>query len=272
MQALRAALSMAPTNADVAAQLHDAVQQQQVADLFRQGQQFYQSQNYRAALDCFREVRVLGGNYNDVDRLIGLVQESMKPPKKRKKWRWIVGGAVAVLFIIGIIESAVEDQHRRESAAAPPPETTTTDTTTQAASATPPPEQQPTPPPEQVQPQSTAPAETTDANSANTTSPPAEAPFNPTGDWTVKKLVNGQAMVMSYLSLKADGTYQLANARGVNVSAGSWTYIPETQTLSFVGNNVYGGQTPWTMRVVGAGNDYIDVLDPGLGPMRMFRD
>jgi len=60
VQALRAALSLSPSNPEVAAQLNEAVQQQQVVDLFHQGQQFYQAQNYRSALDCFRRVRVLG--------------------------------------------------------------------------------------------------------------------------------------------------------------------------------------------------------------------
>jgi tetratricopeptide (TPR) repeat protein len=265
VQALRAALSLAPSNPEVAAQLNEAARQEQAVELFHQGQQFYQAQNYRGALDCFREVRVLGGNYNDVDRLIALVQENLRPAKKNKRWRWIVGGTVAALLVVGLIQSAIQEQQRRNLVS--PPIESANDSGTQAESTTPPPVQQ-TQPAEDKQEQATQQPAPIDGGSENA-APPVAA-LDPTGDWTVKKLINGQAVVMSYLSLRADGTYRLTNPQGMDVSAGNWAYVAETQALTFVGTTAFGTQ-PWMMKIVEAHSDYIDVMDPNLGPMRMFR-
>jgi tetratricopeptide (TPR) repeat protein len=266
VQALRAALSLSPSNPEVAAQLNDAVQQQQVVDLFHQGQQFYQAQNYRGALDCFRRVRVLGGNYNDVDRLIALVEESSKPPKKSKRLRWIIGGSVAAIFVLGLIVSAVQDQQKRESTPAPAdPTTADAGTPTDSSTSTPPPAQQ-AQPADQNQDQATQPAP---ADSSAKTAQPAPA-FDPTGDWTVEQFVNGQPVVLYYVSLRADGAYRLSNPQGEYVSDGNWTYAAETQALNFVGSAASGVQ-PWMVQIVDARSDYIDIMVPNRGPMRMFR-
>lgn len=270
-RALRAALALAPTNAEIATQLHDAVQQQQVTELFQQGQQFYQTQDYKKALNCFREVRVLGGNYNDVDRLIAVVQESMRTaPKKRKKWRWIVGGAIAVVILISIIVSAVQDKERRDAASswvdASTPSTdsssttpSTTDTQTPAAG------------------DSSSQTSTTPDSSGSNSSPtdsgnttPAPAPFDPTGNWSIQQVSNGQWLIKSYLLLRADGTYQLSDPQGADISDGNWSYASESQALNFSGTSSTGNRL-WMMRVVGSGDGYIDVNDPTWGPMRMFR-
>ncbi len=267
VQALRAALSLSPSNPEVAAQLNEAVQQERVVELFHQGQQLYEEKKYQGALDCFRQVRVLGGNYNDVDRLIALVQESARP-KKSKRWRWILGGTVAALFVFGFIVSLIQDQQSHPSAA-PSTDSAATDTGTQTAPSTPSTDQPAAPVDGQSAQDQPAQPAPTDNGSANPEPTPAPA-FDPSGDWTVKKLINGQAVVMSYLSLRANGTYQLNNPQGVDVSEGNWTYVPETQALSFVGNTAFGAQ-PWMMKVVDAQSDYIDVIDPNLGPMRMLR-
>jgi len=103
--ALQSALALNPADAEVASQLQFALRQKEVATLFGRGQVLYQSKDYRSALACFQQVRVLGGNYNDVDSLITLIQlgpQSIEHPKP-KRLRWIVGGVLATIALIAIV-------------------------------------------------------------------------------------------------------------------------------------------------------------------------
>ncbi|MGI8996987.1 MAG: hypothetical protein ACR2GW_10010, partial [Pyrinomonadaceae bacterium] len=64
---------MNPNDAETAAQLRRAHEQQKLSALFSRCQKLYENGDKQGALACFRQVRVAGGNYKNVNSLITMM-------------------------------------------------------------------------------------------------------------------------------------------------------------------------------------------------------
>jgi tetratricopeptide (TPR) repeat protein len=136
--ALQSAVALNSADAEIAGQLQFALRQNELATLFGRGQVLYQNKDYRGALACFQQVRVLGGNYKDVDSLITMIQLGPRPIEhpKPKRLRWIVGSVLATIVLLAIVGIFNQEQQ-------PKPKVTIVD----GPNATPPVNVQPTAPP-----------------------------------------------------------------------------------------------------------------------------
>lgn len=233
--ALQAAVSINPSNAQAAGQLRTALQQQTLAETFERGQALYRRQDYRGALECFRQVRVLGGNYQDVDTLIRMVQEHMPTPApapplpvpeagKPKKLKWIVGGGIAALFLIaGIVKLANQGSspapvsNDYESQQANPGSGGGSGVKSESAS------------PEML---ATSPASNASSPENDTAeSKPQEREFNPVGSWTLVAPARGFSAVVTFFP---DSSFAVTHPMGP-LSAGKWQYLPQNRTIVMTG-------------------------------------
>jgi len=128
IQALQAAASLDPDDAEAAAQLRWVHGQHKLAGLYSDGQRLYQTGDKPAALRRFREVRVAGGNFQDVDNLISLLERELSPgpsgtgPGTRppSRLKWVLGTLAAVLVILLFIAIwLTPDQPSADTTSAP---------------------------------------------------------------------------------------------------------------------------------------------------------
>src|SRR5205085_3369578 len=71
-------LSLEPGHQEAAALAQRARQQQEVPDLYRKGREHYDAGRWRAALDYFRQVQAIGGNYRGVFALMATAQHDLE--------------------------------------------------------------------------------------------------------------------------------------------------------------------------------------------------
>src|SRR5678815_606045 len=77
IEQLQALLRLEPTHAEAQARLAEARQQQELATWYATGQQHYDAGQWQAALEDFRRVQARGGNYKEVETLIGTTQREL---------------------------------------------------------------------------------------------------------------------------------------------------------------------------------------------------
>ena len=74
VQALQSAVSLDPHNRELAARLRWAHEQRKLSGLFAEGQELYERDKKRDALNRFRQVKVIAGNYRNVGELIAQLE------------------------------------------------------------------------------------------------------------------------------------------------------------------------------------------------------
>jgi tetratricopeptide (TPR) repeat protein len=74
---LQALLALDPTHAEAAAMLSRARQQQELISLYTKGREHYDAGHWREALDYFRRVQEIGGNYKGVYALMATIQHEI---------------------------------------------------------------------------------------------------------------------------------------------------------------------------------------------------
>lgn len=119
-QSLQSALSLDPGNAAAAGRLRFAIEQMQWAGLYSDGQRLYQSSQTAAALERFRQLRVAGGSYKNVDQLIGQIETELRgqtrAPKRKSHWlRWTAAGFAVLVVIV----YAAQQQRQPDPAPSP---------------------------------------------------------------------------------------------------------------------------------------------------------
>jgi CHAT domain len=125
IEKLQSLLALDPSHAEAATRLSQAQQQQKLANLYAMGRRHYDAGRWREALDYFRQTKVAGGGYKDVDTLVAIVQSelakgeaapaqptpSVKKPKGAKRpsasgginLGWIAGGIGALALLACIV-------------------------------------------------------------------------------------------------------------------------------------------------------------------------
>jgi hypothetical protein len=284
-QTLQAVLSIDPANADAAGQLRSALQQKKLADLFGQGQAAFQRKDYRGALDCFRQVRVMGGNYNDVDNLITLCQESLRDssglvvPPKPKRWRWILAGAGGFIVLMGIVV-AVQQQNEANRNPAPivngngnggttsggnPPGGTSSGGNNQGTNHAP---NNGTPTGKTGGDFKAADYNKWQQYVDGVDNPsPAPATFNPVGTWTLANETTGAGAT---LFLAGDGSFTVTLPTGP-LSAGRWVYMPGNRTVTLSGVNNVGVYFTEIMTIGNPQGRGFEGYDNLLGPILLTR-
>jgi CHAT domain-containing protein len=112
VEKLQAVLALDPNHAGAAADLSQARQQQELADVYTRGRQHYAAGRWREARDAFRQVQARAGDYKDVLTLIAGVEQAITreeaPPAPRptpppsRNWLWIgISAVVALLLMCG---------------------------------------------------------------------------------------------------------------------------------------------------------------------------
>ena len=117
IQALQAALSLAPNNFEISARLKWANDQRKLSGLFTEAQELYDRGKKAAALQKFRQVRVAGGNYRGVNELIAQLEREVSTESRRSTVRrWTFGTVAAVAGVFAVIVALVVMQIRSEFA------------------------------------------------------------------------------------------------------------------------------------------------------------
>jgi hypothetical protein len=109
IEKLQAILAIDPNHAQAAADLSQARQQQDVADLYTRGRQDYKAGRWHEAREAFRRVQATAGDYKNVRTLIAAVEQAMtreetppasKPTRPRSR-NWLrIGMPVAVVLLL----------------------------------------------------------------------------------------------------------------------------------------------------------------------------
>jgi hypothetical protein len=253
IQALQAALSLAPTNYEVAARLKWANDQRKLHGLFTEAQELYDRDKKAAALQKFRQVRVAGGDYRGVHQLIAQLEAEVASESRRSTVRrWTFGTVATVTAVLAVLVSLVVWQIRNEFAqdndGDSPPVTTgspaprpVNDPNEGKGSQRPvtPPQPEPEPPP---------PA-------------PTGTGFRPVGRY---RAVNHDNQQMQFqLALNPNSTFQVqANAGfySVPLSGGSFNYDASTGVLLMSGVNNVGGLFSEPMQVYERHDDHFHVM------------
>jgi hypothetical protein len=115
IQALQAALSLAPNNFEISARLKYANDQRKLSGLFGEAQELYDKGKKAAALTKFRQVKVGGGNYRGVDELIQQLEREISNESRRSTVRrWTFGAVASVAGVIAVVVALVVMQIRSE--------------------------------------------------------------------------------------------------------------------------------------------------------------
>jgi len=117
IQALQAALSLAPNNFEISARLKYANDQRKLGGLFTEAQDLYDKGKKAAALAKFRQVKVGGGNYRGVDDLIGQIEREVSNESRRSTVRrWTFGAVASVVGVVTVVGALIVMQIRGEFA------------------------------------------------------------------------------------------------------------------------------------------------------------
>jgi tetratricopeptide (TPR) repeat protein len=248
IQALQAALSLAPNNFDVAARLKWANDQRKLSGLFSEAQELYDRGKKEAALQKFRQVRVAGGDYRGVNQLIAQIEREAATDSRRSKVRrWTVGTVAVAGSIVAILVILVGMQLRNEytrlqqelspdtSSSAPVPAANAQNVAPPAQRVADVPRTVSEPAPERVTPPPAAPAGTG---------------FQPFGRF---RAVNHDNQAMQFqLALNPNATFQVQTNAGfynVPLSGGTFAYDASSGLLQMSGINNAGGLFSEPMQV-----------------------
>jgi hypothetical protein len=250
IQALQAALSLAPANFEIAARLKWANEQRKLHGLFTEAQELYDKGRKPAALTKFRQVKVAGGNFRGVDDLIAQIDREVAQESRRSSVRrWTFGAVAGVAGAIGVVGLLAVLALRQDFAIDnvpddPKPEPTNIDDPKKPAPQ-PPVNPNPAPPQPQPQPQGTG--------------------FTPVGRF---RAVNHDNQQMSFtLALNPNATFQVGASGGfynVPLSGGSFAYDPSSGTLLMTGMNNAGGMFSEPMQVYERHDDHFHAMYAGI--------
>ena len=259
IQALQAALSLAPNNQEVAARLKWANDQRKWSGLFAEAQELYEKGKKAAALGKFRQVRVAAGNYRGVDGLVAQLEREVSTDARRssvRRWGFGVAAAIAGLVLaagfgvilvlreeFGSLAKDMKTLSDTANATTPSASQVNSQTPVQAAPARPvavtPPAQAAAPPPAQT-----------------------GIGFSPVGRF---RAINHDNQQMQFqLALNPNSTFQLqANAGilgNVPLSGGSFAYNPSTGVLLISGMNNIGGLFSEPMQIYEQHDDHFHMM------------
>ena len=234
IQALQAALSLEPSNHEVAARLKFANDQRKLSGLFGEAQELYERDKKQAALQKFRQVRVAGGDYRGVSQLIAQLESEVASESRRSTVRrWTFGTVATVTGVLALLVTLVVwnlkdgiNDLRKELGGDAPPVTTGS----------------PSP----------APTPVDDRGKVSPDPPPAPAGtgFTPVGRFRAVNHDNQQ--VQFQLALNPNSTFQVQAGNGVYdlpLSAGSFAYDASSGVLLMSGMNNAGGLFSEPMQV-----------------------
>ena len=254
IQALQAALSLAPNNFEISARLKFANDQRKLSGLFSEAQELYDKGKKAAALTKFRQVKVGGGNYRGVDELIGQLEREISNESRRSTVRrWTFGAVASVVGVITVVGALIVMQIRSEFAdsndGTDPTDVSANSRVTPAANTVDPVDSKGAGPQQSVQPAANAAAEAA-ARAAQELERQRAAGgygqnggtpgtgFTPMGRF---RAVNHDNQAMTFgLVLNPNATFQVqANAGGFSVplSGGSFSYDPSTGVMQLAGMN-----------------------------------
>ena len=248
IQALQAALSLAPSNVDVAARLKWANDQRKLSGLFTEGQELYERGKKEAALQKFRQVRVAGGDYRGVNQLIAQIEREAATDSRRstvRRWTFgtvAIGGSIFAIIVV-LVGMQLRNEYTKLQQELSPSETPSTLVPASDAKNVAPPAQRVADVPR------SAPGPVQQA-----VSPPPAAPtgtgFRPFGRF---RAVNHDNQAMQFqLALNPNATFQVQTSAGfynVPLSGGTFAYDPSSGTLQMSGMNNAGGLFSEPMQV-----------------------
>ena len=257
IQALQAALSLAPTNHEVAARLKWANDQRKWSGLYTEAQELYERGKKAAAVQKFRQVRVSAGDYRGVNQLIAQIESEVASESRRSTVRrWTFGTVAAVAGVFAVVVTLVVMQIRSEFSpkkddAAPsttgspvPDPIDRTDNGKRSPQPPPPARRDPEPEP-----------------------PPARTGtgFTPVGRY---RAINHENQQMQFqLALNPNATFQVQANTGfysVPLSAGTFAFDPSSNTLVMSGINNVGGMFSEPMQVYERHEEHFHVMYAGI--------
>jgi tetratricopeptide (TPR) repeat protein len=260
IQALQAALSLAPNNYEVAARLKWANDQRKWSGLFGEAQELYDKGKKLAALQKFRQVRVAAGNYRGVDGLVAQLEHEVSTDARRSSVRrWGFGVAAAIAGLVLAAGFGVILTLRDEFGNLAKEMKTLSDTATSAT-----PGASPASPQTPVQAAPARPVANTPPSQA--AGPPPAAPtgtgFSPVGRY---RAINHDNQQMQFqLALNPNSTFQLQANAGVlgdvPLSGGSFAYNPSTGVLLISGMNNIGGLFSEPMQIYERHDDHFHMM------------
>ena len=90
IERLQAVLALEPAHAEAAARLSQARRQEELATLYGRGRKHYEDGRLPEALEYFRRVEEIGGDYKDVRALIAEIEGTKAPERAKRKLRPIL--------------------------------------------------------------------------------------------------------------------------------------------------------------------------------------
>jgi hypothetical protein len=245
IQALQAAVSLDPSNADLSARLRWAHDQRKVSSLFAEGQELYEQGKKSQALARFRQVRVTGGSYRNVTELVQQLERELATDTRRSTVRnWTASAVAAVCLSIVAAGALVVWMVRAEFAAATDSDTsaetvgdTSADLVADAdlgASEFPP----STPSPRSAIDPVGTPSPSPDPDAAPAQRRTSGPGFPGEGRWRMTARDNQDMSIV--LDLEDDGSFQVSMPAGIldlPLSGGQFAYDDSTGMLQITGMN-----------------------------------
>jgi hypothetical protein len=263
IQALQAALSLAPNNFELSARLKWANDQRRLTGLFAEAQDLYDKGKKAAALAKFRQVRVAAGNYRGVDGLVAQLEREVTTDARRSSVRrWGFGVAAAIAGLVLAAGFGVILVLREEFGGLAKDLKTLSDTANAATPAT---AQANVQTPGQAPPASRV-AEPLRSEPAPAARPaPTGIGFSPVGRFRAINHDNQQLQFQ--LALNPNSTFQVqANAGIYNVplSGGTFAYDAASGTLQMSGMNNVGGMFSEPMLIYERHEQHYHVMYAGI--------
>jgi hypothetical protein len=243
IQALQAALSLAPSDYEIAARLKYANEQRKLSGLFTEAQELYDRGRKPAALQKFRQVRVAGGDYRGVNQLIAQIESEVASETRRSTVRrWTFGTVATMTAVLALLVTLVVWQLKSEFAQDDgrndPPVTTGSPEPSPTPVNNPDPKRTPQPDPPAPQP---APPPAAVASGTG---------FSPVGRY---RIVNHDNQMMAFsLALNPNSTFQVQAGAGfyqIPLSGGGFAYDASSGVLMLTGVDINGGGFREAMQV-----------------------
>jgi hypothetical protein len=264
IQALQAALSLAPNNFEVSARLKWANDQRRLSGLFTEAQELYENGKKAAALAKFRQVRVAGGNYRGVEGLVAQLEREVATDTRRtsvKRWGFGAMAAIAGIILAAVFGVALM---LREEAGTLVDDLEKLANSANAATATTSPAD-----PKTAAPPAPARIADTPAPESPVVSPPqntaAGTGFRPVGRY---RAVNHDNQSIAFtLALNPDSTFQVQAGAGIYnlpLSGGSFVYNPSTGVMLLSGINIQGGLFSEPMQIYESHEEHFHAMYAGV--------
>lgn len=112
IEKLQAVLALHPTHAEAMARLSQARKQQDLASLYARGRKHYEAGRWRQAMEYFRRVQEIGGDYKGVKALIATAERETArkeaipappPAPSLSRWLWVSIAAALMLLLGGAL-------------------------------------------------------------------------------------------------------------------------------------------------------------------------